>query len=223
VSGFFFSRREKMKKHTLIKTMAEVAVFSGLGYVLDLLAGMYSQFLFINGGSIGIAMACVFFMSFRRGLVPGLATGLIIGLLQLAGGTVVSGFADTPWKVFCQIALDYWLAYPASGLAGVVYGLFKRETEKGKRIKWIIVGSLIGGLAKYLCHYLSGVLFWPDDEWNVGGPYIYSLLYNGSYMLPCIILSTLLVVVLFVRVPILFNDPDNYSLKSKPQEETTTK
>jgi thiamine transporter len=201
-----------MKKETLIKTMAEVAMFSALGFVLDLLAGVYSKALFVNGGSIGIAMMCVFFMSYRRGLIPGLATGLIIGLLQLAGGWYTSPLADEGWKAFIQIGLDYWLAYPLTGFAGVMFRAFQKGDSQKKRIWALVIGCTIGGFLKYLCHFLSGVIFWPDDLWGVGGSVAYSLLYNGAYMIPSIILSTGLLIVLYLRVPALFNDPNEYHL-----------
>lgn len=212
-----------MKKETLVKTIAEVAVFASLGYVLDLVAGLYSHGLFVNGGSIGIAMVCVFFIAFRRGLLPGIFTGLIIGLLQLTGGVYLSEFADTPWKVFCQVALDYWLAYPVAGFAGIFYWAFKKNPTKKGKIADLIFGSLVGGFAKYLCHFLSGILFWPTDQWGVGGPAIYSVLYNGSYMLPSIILSGALLILLFVRVPMLFEEPNNYQWGHPTGENSETK
>jgi thiamine transporter len=217
-----------MKKETLIKTMAEVAVFSALGFVLDLVAGLYSKPLFVNGGSIGIAMMCVFFVSFRRGLVPGIATGLIIGLLQLAGGWYTSPLADEGWKAFIQIGLDYWLAYPLTGFAGVMFRAFQKGETKKQKILALVIGSVIGGFLKYLCHFLSGVIFWPDDLWGVGGSVAYSLLYNGAYMLPSIILSTALLIVLYLRVPMLFEEPNNYQMgsgkESKPDAvETSSK
>jgi thiamine transporter len=103
-----------MKKNGVVATMAEIAIFSALGYVLDTVASLYSKPLFLNGGSIGIAMACIFFIAFRRGLLPGLATGLIIGLASTGvNGVYVAPIADT-WMEgrSLQIALDYWLAYP---------------------------------------------------------------------------------------------------------------
>jgi thiamine transporter len=212
-----------MKRESLVKTMAEVAIFSALGFVLDLVAGLYSKFLFVNGGSIGIAMMCVFFVAYRRGLIPGLATGLIIGLLQLAGGWYTSPLADEGWKAFIQIGLDYWLAYPLTGFAGVMFRAFqKSETKKGK-ITMLIIGCAIGGLLKYLCHFLSGVIFWPDDLWGVGGSVAYSLLYNGAYMLPSIILSTALLIVLYLRVPVLFSDPDNYEFGKRQEPDPAEK
>jgi thiamine transporter len=195
------------KRDELIRTMAEVAVFSALGYVLDLLASFYSKFAFVNGGSIGIALACVFFVAYRRGTFAGIATGLIMGLLQLTGDVYAVG--DTWWKVFSQVALDYWLSYPIAGLAGVFKGMFDKAQTKKARVLAVIYGCLLGGFLKYLCHYLSGILFWPGDPWNCGGSYVYSLLYNGAYMLPCIILSGAVMVLFAAKYPAFLSDPSS--------------
>ena len=45
-----------MKRESVVKTMAEIAIFSSLGFVLDIVASVYSKAAFVNGGSIGIAM-----------------------------------------------------------------------------------------------------------------------------------------------------------------------
>jgi thiamine transporter len=209
-----------MKRETLVKTMAEVAIFSALGYVLDLVSGLYSRGIFPNGGSIGIAMLCIFFICYRRGLIAGLFTGLIIGLLQMAGGLYVSTAADTPWKVFVQIALDYWLAYPLCGFAGVMHHAFAKSQKQSQRITFLIIGCVIGGLLKFLCHFLSGLLFWPDDAWNVGSSALYSFLYNGAYVFPSMILSTVFLVVIYIRIPVLFNEPNDYEFGKRKDEST---
>jgi hypothetical protein len=74
-------------------------------------------------------------------------------------------------------------------------------------------------LLKYLCHFLSGVLFWPNDAWNVGSSALYSFLYNGAYTFPSIILSTALVVVLYLRLPHYFM-PENRGLVASKESES---
>jgi thiamine transporter ThiT len=59
-----------MKKKTKIITMAEIAIFASIGFILDLLAGLYSGF-FVNGGSISFAMIAVIIVGYRRGSIAG--------------------------------------------------------------------------------------------------------------------------------------------------------
>lgn len=199
-----------MKKFFSVRTMAEIAVFAALGYVLEFLAGSYSHFVFVSGGSIGLALLCVFFVSYRRGPWEGIAVGLIIGLLDLADGFY--SIADVWWKVVLQVILDYVISYPLAGCAGFFKPLADKAKDAKERVTWVAVGCIIGGLLKLASHYVSGIVFWPGDPWNVGGSYIYSLLYNGSYMLPDIIICGSIMIVIALKQPKLLTDPDNSRL-----------
>lgn len=188
---------EEKEKTWSVKTIAEIAIFAALGYVLDMLAGIYSSPLFPNGGSLGIAMVCVFIISYRRGFLPGLITGLIMGLLDIADGFyVVSGAA---WYLaFLQVALDYWIAYPLVALCGLFTRFIKKSENKKQMVLFIILGCVVGGLAKYMSHVLSGAIFWGSDSgsfaWSFKGaninPWAYSFIYNIAYMGPDIVFST---------------------------------
>lgn len=194
---------EEKEKVWSVRTIAEIGIFSALGYVLDMLAGIYSSPLFPNGGSLGIAMVCVFIITYRRGFLPGLVTGLIMGLLDIADGFyVVSGAS---WYLaFVQVALDYWIAYPLVSLAGVMTRAIKKADNKKTMMIYIVIGCLIGGFAKYMSHVLSGAIFWGSDAssfaWSFKDTSInawaYSFIYNIAYMGPDIVLSTIFTCVL---------------------------
>lgn len=188
---------EEKEKIWSVKTIAEIAIFAALGYVLDMLAGIYSSPLFPNGGSLGIAMVCVFIISYRRGFLPGLITGLIMGLLDIADGFyVVSG--EAWYLAFLQVALDYWIAYPLVALCGLFTRFIKKAQNKKQMVLFIILGCVVGGLAKYMSHVLSGAIFWGSDSrlfaWSFKGtninPWAYSFIYNIAYMGPDIVFST---------------------------------
>ena len=192
------------RSHHTIRAIAEIAIFSALGYVLDLFAGMYSSGLFPNGGSLGIAMVCVFLIAYRWGLWQGIVTGLIMGLLDIADGFYVISGANW-WNAFAQVALDYWIAYPLAGFAGVFAKLVKKNVgNKRKMLLFATLGCVLGGALKYLSHVASGAIFWGADSstfaWKFQGsdinPWAYSLVYNIAYMGPDIVLSTLVVDVL---------------------------
>ncbi len=216
---------ERKKKQNLTQVMAEIAVFSALGYILDLIASLIPNPLFVNGGSFGIALTAVFFVAYRRGTIAGVATGLIIGLLQLTAGFYVAPVADNAWKAFIQVALDYWLAYPVAGLAGLFRPLYKKAQTKGMQALYLSLGCFLGGMMKFLMHFLSGVIFWPSTTWTIGdssfeiagGSAVYSLLYNGAYMLPDTILSGLILVILAWRIPWILS-PDHSLLSVKESE-----
>lgn len=213
--------KEKKEKTWSVRTIAEIAIFSALGYVLDFLAGVYSSPLFPNGGSLGIAMVCVFIISYRRGFLPGLITGLIMGLLDIADGFyVVSG--TNVFMSFLQVALDYWIAYPLVGFAGLFAKFIKSEEDsKKKRTLYIILGCLLGGLLKYLSHVMSGAIFWGSDSGSFAwafkdstiNPWAYSFIYNLAYMGPDIVLSTIVTCVLINAWPKVLHPEERQQLE----------
>jgi thiamine transporter len=85
--------------------------------------------------------------------------------------------------------LDYSLAYMAVGVAGFFAKKFG--------VKGIALTALIGCLARFGIHYLSGVTIYaqymPEEFFGLtmtNAPF-YSILYNGSYMLPNTVIAVL--------------------------------
>lgn len=191
-----------MKKVFNTRTIAEIAIFAAIGYVLDLFQGACFKGVFPNGGSIGFAMVPLFLVCFRHGFWAGFLTGAIMGLLSMMGG--IYYISDTWYKVFAQVALDYFLAYPVCAVAGLFRGLLKRDISSRRKYFWVGIGIFLGGMLKLTCHYLSGILFWPTDYWNVGGASIYSILYNGSYVLPCVIISLIIMEIILWKQPKIY-------------------
>src|SRR5829696_1232077 len=85
-----------------------------------------------------------------------------------------------------QVLLDYPLAFGVLGLAG-----FFRPPVRGA-----ILGTVVAVLARFLCHFLSGVVFFASyapEGWN---PFVYSAAYNLAYLVPSLIIALVVVVVL---------------------------
>ena len=189
------------------KTIAEIAIFGALAFALDIFQGGITRGLFPNGGSIGIAMLPILVITFRRGMKAGLLSSLILSFLQLLGGIYLS--ANTWYMMIFQLLLDYILAYPLVALAGIFYKPFQNAENNKQKITFLIIATIIGGLGKLTCHYLAGVIFWSSScpEGYFGGPLLYSLIYNGSYMLPNIIINGILLIIIGTKF--------NYLLKPK--------
>jgi thiamine transporter len=186
------------KSNTLF--LVEMAIFGALAYLLDLLAGVLSLKIWAQGGSISIAMVPVFIMAFRWGLKGGLLTGFILGLLQLVIGPI---FAVHPVQVF----LDYIVAFAVLGFAGVVAKqviIAVKENNLKKLIYFVTIASFIGCLLRFLAHYIGGIIFFRSFAPEGQPIEIYSLLYNGSFMLPSFIFSTIVTVLLIKTVPRIF-------------------
>lgn len=162
------------------------------------LAVVFSQikvFEMPQGGSVSLVMVPIALIAVRRGLLAGVVTGMVVGLLQLLfGSTLVNPV---------QVLLDYPLAFAALGLTGLVR-LSGREGKK-QRISALWSGLLIGGLGRLVCHFTSGVI-WFGEYAPEGTPVaLYSFVYNITYLLPeMIIAGVVLSVVLGSASQLLF-------------------
>ena len=103
--------------------MVEIAVFSALALIFDLLANVVSFSLWPQGGSVSISMVPVFLMAYRWGVKGGLTTGLLLGLLQIISGTA---YIMHP----IQGLLDYIVAYTVVGFAGIAFRYAKDNKAK---------------------------------------------------------------------------------------------
>ena len=177
--------------------ISEVAVFSALAYLLDFAAGILSLKIWPQGGSVSIAMVPIFLMAYRWGIKGGVLTGFLLGLLQFILGfsqiyTLVQGF------------IDYFVAFSVVGLAGVFANLVKNSLSKDAKGKWmtyVIMGSFLGSVLRYLCHVVSGIVFFGEYAPKGQPVAIYSLLYNGTYMLPSFIISAIIIIIVISAVP----------------------
>ena len=139
------------------------------------------------GGSIVLSMVPIILFSVRWGLGSGLLAGFVFGVLQFMfdGGFAIG------WQ---SIVGDYLLAFTVLGLAGLM---------KGKKLG-VFWGTLIGGFARFLVHYMVGATIWaaymPDTFFGMTmtSPWIYSLLYNIAYMGPNIIITLVIFGLLYV-------------------------
>ena len=166
-----------MKTREYILTICEAAICVALALVLSYIKidawGL--------GGSIDFVMIPIICLAVRRGVAWGVGAGLIFGTLKYF---FAAGFALN-WQ---SIIFDYSLAYAAVGLAGAV---------KGTCLNRFAVGAVIGGLMRFLIHFISGITIyaqWMPEEFlnmTMTNTWMYSALYNGTYMVPNIVIAAL--------------------------------
>ncbi len=164
------------------KLLAEMAVAIALSTVLSFIK--FS--IWPQGGSVTAgSMVPLFWFALRRGARLGLTAGIVYGMVQ---------FFVEPYFVHpAQLLLDYPVAFSAIGLAGL---------SRGRALVGVAVG--IGG--RFLAHFVSGVIFFatfaPEVYFGLtisGNAYLYSALYNGSYLVPELIISSGLVAIVTKR------------------------
>jgi thiamine transporter len=177
--------------------LVEVAIFSALAMLLDIFSSMLSLKIWPQGGSISIAMVPVFLLAFRWGIKGGLLSGLLLGALQIITG---QAYIFTPVQAF----LDYIAAFTVLGLAGLTASQVVNSVKtrsKGKLITFVVIGTLIGSLLRFLAHFVGGIVFFGQYAPEGTPVWLYSLLYNGSYMVPGFIVSAIIIVILFSTSP----------------------
>ena len=202
----------------LVTTLCEIGIFAALGFVFDELQGILFKGVFPSGGSIGIAMIAVLVIAYRRGLWPALLTGLIMGLLDVA----TSAYILHP----VQMILDYIIPYALVGFAALLKPFFDRYEDKKSRILWIIAGAVVGGLLKFLSHYLAGIFFWTkssDFAWGLEtmNLYLYCFIYNIAFIGPSIVLCAAVMVPLYLKAPKVFATEKEQTVEVSKIEEVS--
>ena len=184
-----------MKQRTsTIYTLCECAIFLALAVALSFVK--FAQLPF--DGSITLAsMLPICLISIKHGLRWGLGTAFCYSWFQILQGGVFA-WGLTPTMLIASLFLDYILAFTVLGLAG----LFRSKGYWG-----MIAGIALVCVLRFLVHFVAGVVLWANleefiafgKEW-INRPVLYSICYNGIYMLPETVLTTVMGAILF-KIP----------------------
>ena len=185
------------KSHLRVRALTEGAILLALAIVLNLVSKPIFANM-VNGGSVSLAMFPILFYAHRWGLGKGLLMGFAYGLLDM----LFDGGYAWGWQ---SILLDYLLAYTALGLGGLFNGK-----------DWgIFPGVALGCLARFGVHHISGITIYkilvPTEVAGFGvfaNPHIYSLVYNGVYMVPNTLIALVIAALLFVPMRKYFAGKD---------------
>lgn len=201
------------------KQMVISAMLVAMGTILSLLV-LYE--LPFGGTVTVASMVPIVLTAYIYGTKWGLFTSFVYSLLQLvcglATGIVTKMFLPGSEQMALGSAVlicifDYLLAYVVLGFGGIFKNKFKhRHTE-------IVLGSVVAVSLRWLMHTVSGSIFygaWAEwffsdasglagisfmkgfCEWvmehitGTGLAVFYSVVYNGAYMLPEIVITALL-------------------------------
>ncbi len=175
--------KENAKKPIYRLTLS--AVFIALSTVLSMIK-VYEPPL--GGGVTLFSMVPIIMISCMFGVKWGLGVSFVyaLGQMLISFGEVCS-WGLTPLTLIATFVFDYILAYFVLGFAGV----FSKKGYVG-----MIIGAALVLILRFLCHFGTGVFIFDIwCEWD--NVWLYSLLYNGGYMLPELIITTGAVAVLF--------------------------
>ncbi len=166
------------------RMLAEAGMMLALAIILGEFVKLFKMPM---GGSVSLGgMVPLFIFAFRWGGKKGILVSAIYGILDL----VIGGFYSMHPV---SILLDYPLAYGMLGLAG----FFKKSTVG------YIGGIFTGILGRFFCHTVSGVAFYASYAPEGQSPLVYSILYNGTFLLPELVITLVmaLVILKFAKLP----------------------
>lgn len=137
------------------RLMAQIGLAVAIATVLD----MMILFRMPQGGSVTVAsMVPIYLIAFAYGPQVGLFTGFLFGLVNLLLGAYIMHPIQT--------LLDYPVPFMMIGLAGA----FPKHMN---------VGIVSANVLRFICHVLSGVIFFASYAPEGQHPLIYSMLYNS--------------------------------------------
>ena len=182
-------------KHTKTATLCESAILLALAIVLSYIKPFGDL---PWGGAITIlSMLPLCLVAIKYGILWGLGTAFCYSWFQILQGQVFS-WGLTPMMLVASLLLDYILAFSVLGLAG----LFRKKGYFGA-----LGGIALACTLRFIVHFLAGILLWTNLEefiafgetW-INRPVLYSLVYNGAYMLPEL-LMTVAGAAILLRIP----------------------
>ena len=186
-----------------------------LGTVLSVIQPFALPF----GGGITLAsMMPVCLIGIIYGWETGILSAFCFSVLQmfLGAGTISAAFLPGEdqmvlWKAILMCLLDYTLAYTVLGFSGIFKNKIKNEGTA------VMAGAAFTTFLRYVLHIASGYILWGSyAEWFFGQEgfyafgekilasfsgnglaFIYSVIYNGLYMVPEIIITALVTPIVY--------------------------
>lgn len=204
-----------MKKSTL--RLVESALLIAIAAVLELVSKLIGLELPFGGTITVASMFPVILIAYRYGVKWGLLSGFTYSLIQMLMGVKVISAMFLPgddqmavWQAICVCLLDYVAAYTVLGFGGIFKYKFKKPAAE------LALGVAFALVLRYVIHIVSGAIFygaWAEWFFSQEGFYaigekilssfsgtslavVYSVFYNGLYMVPEIIITTAVAAVL---------------------------
>lgn len=158
-----------------ILTMVECAVMVALAFALSWVV----LWKMPMGGSVTLAsMLPIMFIGIKYGPKIGLGTAFVYSLTQLLQAVMqgdVFIYCQTTFVVVICALFDYVVPFSVLGLSGV----FARKTKFGA-----YAGMVAVTVVRFVCHFVTGVFIWGQWAPEGMGKVVYSIVYNGGFLLP---------------------------------------
>lgn len=177
-----------------LRALCECAIMLALSVVLSYIKFFKLPF---DGSITLFSMLPVSLIAIKYGWRWGLGTAFCFSWFQILQGGVF-GWGLTPQMLIGSLLLDYILAYTVLGFAG----MFRKKGYFG----WL-GGITMVCVLRFFIHFLAGIILWANfEQFEAFGkviqdsPALYSICYNGVYMLPETVL-TVAVAAILLKIP----------------------
>ena len=186
-------------KQTKLRTLIECALMVALSIVLGMVVIYEGPF----GGSVTLfSMVPLLLVSFRHGVKWGLGSAFVYSVVNMLLGIKNLTYMPTPSAVVACILLDYTIAFTVIGLAGMLRNVKFTKNDTANSILSTFSGTATVLVLRFICHIVSGAVLWysltqgwyaddPTHIVNQYGAWMYSLIYNSTFMVPEIVLTLL--------------------------------
>ena len=179
-------------KKTKLTILTECAVMVALAFALSYVK-VYEMPL---GGSVTLAsMLPIMLIGLKHGRLVGLGAGFTYSLTQLFQALLsgnVFPYCETALTLVLCILLDYIVPFTLLGLSGILVGV---KLPWSREISFYL-GSVLVVFIRFLCHFTTGVAIWGQWAPDGMGKFLYSFVYNGSFLsldfIICIITAVLI-------------------------------
>lgn len=172
VAAIMRQRRAEKKAALTTKQL----VYSAVAIALAVVCSMIKLFEMPAGGSVTLlSMLFIVLIAYWYGPYVGIMTAVAYGLVQFVMEPI---FYTIP-----QMLLDYPLAFGALGLAGFFSG-----KKYGLQI-----GYIVGVIGRFVFATISGVVFFAAYAPEGMNPWLYSMGYQASYLVPEAVVTLIII------------------------------
>lgn len=184
----------------------EGTIIAALAMVLSFIPLSIGSSFSISLGQIPIAV-----YAFRRGTKPALLASFIWGILHFPTGQAY-------FLSVIQVLIEYPIAFTFAGLTGITAVKVRQAVlakDHRTAVTQLVIGALIGALARYFWHFVAGVAFWGSYAlWGLN-PVVFSLVANGVSGLATAGVTIFILILLNQAYPAIFIPKDSEQVLEK--------
>lgn len=153
-----------------VKIIAGAGVAAAMATVLSAATVFYKL---PQGGEVSLRVLPLVLFSLVAGPMAGAAAGGVYGAINLLTATALVHWAQAP--------LDYIFPFACIGIAGAFVSRADRAAGRFPGTG-VALGLCAAWAARLALHTLSGVLFFAEFTPSGTNPWVYSLIYNSTFL-----------------------------------------